>query len=88
MRVKYCGESIARLAIFRVFRGKNKKYDPPAPLCAFVLEPKVQVGTLAVNRVSQMNGHTRHNSYSFPGLIQVQETPSTPSNAAGNTGIV
>ena len=44
-----------------------EKYDPPAPLCTFVLEPKVQVGTLFVNRVSQMNGHTRHNKYSFPG---------------------
>jgi hypothetical protein len=66
----------------------ERKYNPPAPLCAFVLEPKVQVGTLFVNRVSQTGGHTRHNKYSLPGLIQVQETPSTPSNAAGNTRIV
>lgn len=33
---------------------------PPVPLCAFVLEPEVQVGTGPINQASRLNGHAHH----------------------------
>jgi hypothetical protein len=33
---------------------------PPVPICAFVLEPEVQVGTGPINQASRLNGHAHH----------------------------
>jgi hypothetical protein len=33
---------------------------PLVPLCAFVLEPEVQVGTGSLNQASRRDGHAHH----------------------------